>query len=269
MDFKFALIGRPLAKSFSPWIHQQFAKQFGLNISYEKIEANEDQSFTAIADAFFQNDGDGCNITVPFKIDALHYADKMSVDAKIASAANTLIHKDDRLIADNTDGAGFIQDAKHNHHFDFENKRVVILGAGGAARGLLFPIINENPKEIIIANRTFDKAENLSDEFIDHFSNIKACQYSNLENQYADILIDATSLRSKQLPLPDTFKLDKKGMCYDLKYSKDPTPTMLWAEKQSPQLILEGSGMLIEQAALSFYLWTGKQPETTPLFSSF
>lgn len=267
--FQLALVGRPIKQSLSPWIHEQFAKQYHLKISYDLLEAEPGEIFHDIASKFFEHGGHGLNITLPFKVEALHFAQNISDRAKLAGACNTLSTHQGIITADNTDGAGFIHDIKRHHPDSLTHKRVVILGAGGAVRGILHPLIQQHPQSIIIANRTLEKAKQLAKAFSSHYPQLCAVTYAELADTKADVVIDGTSLHLQALPLPSTFTLAKKAICYDLKYAKKPTPTMQWAMAQSCEHIHDGFGMLVEQAAESFFLWTGQRPAVEPVIHQY
>ncbi|HLB56097.1 MAG TPA: shikimate dehydrogenase [Coxiellaceae bacterium] len=241
---KYAVFGNPISHSLSPQIHTAFAKQFDMTIDYQKILAPLDQ-FKNTVDAFRAQGGLGANITIPFKIQAFEYADQLTDRAKLAGAVNTFIFKNNICIGDNTDGVGFIRDLKNNY-FNVSGKNILILGAGGAARGILGEIIREKPNKIFIYNRTIENTEKLIMFFASRFP-IKILAH---EKQF-DLIINTANTDSRinfntdlQLDLSNTF-------LYDLNYG----------ERRNIFFKNDGLGMLIEQAAESFYLWFDKKPE--------
>lgn len=255
---QFAVIGNPIAHSKSPEIHSDFAKQFGIDLQYTKeLVAIDD--FSHFAKNFFQY-ASGANVTVPFKEDALQFADKLSEEAKLAGAVNTLSKKQGNIIGDNTDGIGLVRDIRDNHQQSFRNKRILIIGAGGAARGVILPIAKEKPDAIYLVNRSPEKAQKLVEQFC-QYAPMTALTFSEL-NQSFDIIINATSasLSGQSLPLSDKiFTLE--SFAYDMMYQAMPTAFMTFARKHHATAV-DGLGMLVEQAAKSFEIWHGVKPDT-------
>ncbi len=255
---KFAVIGNPIAHSKSPEIHQDFAKQFAIDLEYTKqfVELGE---FANFAKTFFQT-ASGANITVPFKEDALKFADQLSQAAELAGAVNTLSKQQGKIIGDNTDGIGLVRDIRDNHQQSFHNKRVLIIGAGGAARGVILPISQENPQSICIVNRSPEKAQQLAEQFRTYAA-ITACTFETLKQPF-DIIINATSasLSGKALPLSEKV-FTPESFAYDMMYQAEPTAFMQFAKRQNTTAV-DGLGMLVEQAAKSFEIWHGVKPET-------
>jgi shikimate dehydrogenase len=266
MLYKFCVLGNPIAHSKSPIIHQEFAKQAKFDIHYEKLLVlTEPGEFDATILQLKLNAYKGCNITLPFKEQAFQLADFHSQSAIRAKAVNTYLFKPDGSIyADNTDGIGLIRDMQNTTAYSLEDKRILICGAGGAARGILYPIIQQQPLSLTIANRDTTKATRLANEFADCMP-INACSYHELEHKEFDAVIDATAFSTEALPLPTSLKLSSNSLCYDLKYSdKQPiTSFMSWAKAKGCLNVHDGVGMLVEQAAESFYIWTGFKPETS------
>ena len=259
----YKVFGNPIAHSKSPFLHMIFAEQTRQHIVYE-AQCVHPEKFTEAADLFFSEGGKGLNITVPFKINAFRYAKKLTARAKRAGAVNTLFIDDyGDIIGDNTDGVGMVKDMNNNLHWSLTDKRVLLLGAGGAIRGVLEPIINESPESITIANRTVAKAESLAMDFSDIFT-INSCSFEGLADLTFDIIINATSASlSGELPsLPDGI-VTKNGFCYDMMYSKEYTPFLKWAQQQGVSQLSDGLGMLVCQGAESFFIWRGLQPETS------
>lgn len=248
-------MGNPIAHSLSPEIHELFAEQTGILLCYEKIEVSASRFEDSVMD-FFNQGGMGLNITLPFKERAYAMAQVKSTRCQQAGAANTLWMKNGVLHADTTDGVGLLRDlGRHTH---LTNKTIVLLGAGGAARGVIGALLQENPAQLILSNRSIEKAQALQQIY----PSITIRRFEELTESY-DILINATSasLEDKHLPLPKTI-LVNHPFCYDLAYARDGiTPFVQWAQSQGVHAI-DGIGMLIEQAAESFYIWHGVMPDT-------
>lgn len=258
----FAVIGNPIAHSKSPEIHAEFAVQCHIELNYSKL-LSEPTAFQQTAEDFFVY-GLGANVTVPFKEEALQFAAKLGKEAAAAGAVNTLSKKDNLIIGDNTDGIGLVRDIRDNHHCDFYNKNVLIIGAGGAARGVILPIIQEQPQSITIVNRTPEKAQRLAEQFAANHSAITAMSFAALNQTQPpfDIVINATSASLSGAALsisPNIFS--RQTVAYDMMYGAAPTPFMQLAQQQSATAI-DGLGMLVEQAAKSFEIWHGVQPKT-------
>ena len=268
MTDKYAVFGNPIDHSKSPDIHRQFAEQTGQFLSYEK-QLVDPQGFEAAADAFFAAGGKGLNITVPFKQDAYAYVARTTPRARRAGAVNTLSKEaDGTILGDTTDGVGLVTDIKHNLGWQIRHKKVLILGAGGAVRGVLEPLLEEQPQHIIIANRTVDKALKLAKGFAE-FGYLLGCGFDMLDEQQFDVIINGTSasLQGELPPLPDSLiNADGSTVCYDMLYGAEPTPFMQWAAVRGAK-VSDGLGMLVGQAAESFALWRGVRPETAPVIS--
>lgn len=263
MSDKFAVFGNPIEQSKSPQIHQQFAAQFDLHIEYDRELSTADE-FANDLQQFFANGGFGCNVTAPFKEQAFAVCDELTVAAKRARAANTVMQQDDgTLLGHNSDGVGLVKDIVVNKQVPMRGSHMIILGAGGATRGILEPIISEQPASLTIANRTLAKAQHLAQEFSDLFD-IQTTSTDQPEFGAApDILINATSASlSSNLPVSDSGLIGKHTLCYDLSYKLEPTAFLQWAADSGAANCHDGKGMLVEQAANSFTLWTGKEPTT-------
>ena len=263
MTDQYAVIGNPIAHSKSPRIHAAFASQTQQDIHYDRLLVEQGKLPEAVAD-FRSKHGKGLNITVPFKNDAFDLADTLTERAQLAGAVNTLVLNDDEsLHADNTDGIGLVRDLTNNHGFNLKNKRLLLLGAGGAVQGVLLPLLQQHPNEIVIANRTVSKAEALCEKFSD-YGNLSASRFDALEGQTFDGIINGTaaSLHGEVPPLPDGI-LNQDSWCYDMMYSTEPTAFVRWGKEQGAIQSVDGLGMLVEQAAESFKLWRGVQPETS------
>jgi len=265
---RYAVMGNPIAHSKSPQIHQQFAEQTGEQLSYEKIKVETEVFVDAVTD-FYHNNGKGLNITVPLKEEAFRLATKLTERAQRAGAVNTLIlHTENNYTGDNTDGVGMVNDLTVNHSIELRDKDILILGAGGAVRGVLEPIITQQPARLIIANRTRERAENLANDFSD-IAQIEVCDFSQLAGQQFDIIINGTSasLSGELPPLPDNL-FKAQASAYDMMYGKEDTPFMLWAKQNHASAVLDGLGMLVEQAAESFYCWRKVRPKTKSIIQA-
>jgi shikimate dehydrogenase len=259
---RYAVFGNPIHHSKSPILHKAFAEQTGESILYTAELVGID-AFSTAADQFFSSDGLGLNITVPFKIDAFHYADTLSERAQKAGAVNTLIKKENMIIGDNTDGAGFIEDVTHNLQWVLKNKNILILGAGGAVRGILDPLLQAEPKKVVIANRTVAKAQQLIDDTkITSSGLLSACHYDDVNEDF-DIIINGTSASLHgDLPVLSDTVISTNSRCYDMMYGVKPTVFMQWATQCGARDVADGLGMLVCQGAESFYQWRGIKPET-------
>jgi len=288
MADKYAVIGNPIAHSKSPLIHKMFAGQTGQDISYEAIEAPLD-GFAATIERLRKDGYKGCNVTVPFKLQASHLATINQLAATTAGAANTLYFNEwGELVADNTDGIGLVRDIRINLGFSLDKKRILLMGAGGAARGVLYPLLDQNayamlqqsPDTIVIANRTPSKAAQIINERdfqlialrIDsskpRSTQLRACGYEELTNQQFDVVINATSagLTDEMPPLPPGI-FAPGALAYDMMYGRE-TPFMKFAREQGAAIVSDGFGMLVEQAAEAFYIWRGVRPETAPAIAA-
>lgn len=262
---KYAVFGNPIKHSRSPQIHSAFALQTGQDVSYRAHQVDKGK-FADAARSFFDNGGKGLNITVPFKMDAFEFADELSHRAKRAGAVNTLALQDDgRIYGDNTDGVGMARDITENLAWDITGKRVLLIGAGGAIRGIVGPLIKRKPSLLVIANRTVSKAQQLASDFSD-LGDVRGCSFQALSGNQFDIIINGTSasLAGELPPLPSDLVSDE-GCCYDMMYSAEPTPFMRWAAENMAWAVSDGLGMLVEQAAESFCIWRGVRPKTKPV----
>lgn len=259
---RYAVMGNPIGHSQSPRIHTLFAAQTHQFMEYRAILVEAGGLAAAIA-AFRADGGRGLNITVPFKQDAWVYADILSARAERAGAVNTLLfRRSGEAFGDNTDGVGLLRDLTVNHAIDLAGKRILLVGAGGAARGILQPLLATGPATLVIVNRTADKAVKLALMFSD-FGSVFGCGFSELAGRRFEVIIDATAagLNGQIPPLPDDI-LVTGGCCYDLMYGAEPTAFVRWGREHGAAQALDGLGMLVEQAAESFYLWRGVRPET-------
>lgn len=265
---RYAVMGNPIGHSKSPMIHTLFAAQTGQYLEYEAILVEQGR-FAEAAGAFREAGGRGLNITVPFKQDAWVYADILSPRAERARAVNTLVFRNGgNVLGDNTDGLGLVQDLTVNHGFSLKDRRVLLLGAGGAARGVLTPLLAEEPAALVIANRTPARAAELAVLFSD-LGSIMGCGFDGLAGRRFDLIINATSagLDNHVPPLPEGV-LAEDGCCYDMLYGDELTPFVRWAEEHGAARAWDGLGMLVEQAAESFLVWRGIRPETTAVLAA-
>lgn len=262
---RYALVGHPVAHSRSPLIHQLFARQTGERLTYELIDASPAEFETAVRD-FAAAGGRGMNVTVPHKEAAFALADRHGEEAAAARAVNTLTFEEESVRGDNTDGIGFIRDVTVNWVEPIENRRVLVLGAGGAARGILGPLLTAGPAELVLANRTVERAERLASD-LGAGDRLTVCRFEELgDHETFDIVVNATSagLKGEQPPFPGTL-VDRNTFCYDLAYSLNTTPFVTWASSHGAGRAVQGWGMLVEQAAESFAIWRGKRPDTAPI----
>lgn len=264
---RYAVIGHPISHSWSPFIHGMFAKQTDQNLSYTRIEAAP-EAFEREVGAFFQTGGKGLNVTVPHKQVAAFVARYRTPRAEIAGAVNTLICKDNGVHGDNTDGAGLVTDLKRNLRFDLKDMRILILGAGGAARGVLGPILAETPQYVELANRNEDRAIVLAKEFAT-LGEVRGCGFGDISERHFDLVLNATSASLQDLVPPVPRKaIEPTTLCYDMAYGKGDTPFTRWAKSVHAGRAESGWGMLVEQAAESFYLWRGVRPDTKPVLEA-
>ena len=260
---RYVVIGNPIAHSKSPVLHRLFAEQTAQSMQYDTLLAPLDD-FAGCASAFFQQ-GRGANVTVPFKEDAYRLANSLTPRAQRAGAVNTLSKlADGTLLGDNTDGAGLVRDLTVNAGFSLKGKRILVLGAGGAVRGALEPLLAEKPASVTIANRTVEKAEVLAELFSD-LGPVAASGFDWLREP-VDLIINATSasLAGELPPIASSLIEPGKTLCYDMMYGKEPTPFCLWATEHGAGQVMDGLGMLAEQAGEAFYLWRGVRPDTAP-----
>ena len=262
MTDRYCVFGNPIAHSKSPAIHAAFAEQTGEAIEYGAIAAPLDD-FAGAWRRFVGEGGCGANVTVPFKEEAFRLCDTLSQRARRAGAANTLVlGKNDGTYGDTTDGIGLVRDLLQ-HGFALKGSRILVLGAGGAVRGVLEPLLNERPESVQVANRTAEKAATLAGDFSD-LGEIQGGGFDAVEGEF-DLVINGTSasLAGELPPLPDGLFV-AGGVAYDMMYGAEPTVFLRWAEAHGARP-LDGLGMLVEQAAESFFQWRGKRPDTAPV----
>ena len=262
---QYVVIGNPVAHSKSPAIHAQFAAQTGESIAYERLAAPLDD-FAACVQHFMQSGGRGANVTVPFKLEAFALATQLTPRAQAAGAVNTLSFDDGRIVGDNTDGVGLVRDIVHNAGVVLEGRRILLLGAGGAARGVVMPLLAERPQQLVVANRTFARAQELVQSFPAAAPVLKAAAFDDLSGQF-DAIINATSASlSADLPAVPATLFGPQVFVYDMMYAATPTVFMQWAAQHGAR-VRDGLGMLVEQAAESFFVWRGARPDTAPVYA--
>jgi shikimate dehydrogenase len=262
------VVGHPINHSWSPFIHGLFAKQTEQSLVYRLYDVSP-ENFRAQVLEFFKRGGRGLNVTVPHKEAAADLANALTERADRAGAVNTLIMNDDHtLLGDNTDGHGLVTDLRKNLGMTITNERLLILGAGGATRGVIEPLLALGPTEIVIANRTSERAVNLASMFTD-LGSVRGCGFDEVGGEPFDLVINATAAGlTGSVPNVDAAVIGSHTVCYDMSYSKSATPFVTWAIEQGCARAHKGWGMLVEQAAESFTLWRGVRPDTLPVLTA-
>ncbi|WP_367155416.1 shikimate dehydrogenase [Methylomonas sp. HYX-M1] len=264
----YAVFGYPIGHSKSPRIHRLFAQQTGQDLEYAAVAVPAD-TFSASVSAFLAGGGKGLNCTIPLKELAWQRAEQLTERARLAKAVNTLaLQTDGTLLGDNTDGFGLANDLTRNHQVKISGTRILVLGAGGATRGILSALFGLAPDSVLLINRTVEKADNLAQEFC-HLGPIRSGGYADLHNLSGfDLIINATasSLSNELPPLPDHVLRDG-GVCYDLAYGNQPTAFVRWGQTHGAAKSVDGLGMLVEQAAEAFRLWRGLSPDTAAVIN--
>jgi len=268
MTDRYAVVGNPIAHSRSPDIHAAFARETGHDLSYERLLAPVD-GFVETVTRFQREGGRGLNVTVPFKLEAFALAREHSPRAERAGACNTLAWRGTRWFGDNTDGAGLVRDLDVNLGVALAGHDLLVLGAGGAARGILAPLLGAAPRSLTISNRTVDRAADLARAFA-ALGPIRALPPGALAGTHFDVVLNATSSslapEAAAQPWPDTI-FSNVALAYDLMYGNEPTPFERWAHANGAARVADGFGMLLEQAAESFLIWRGVRPDTAPVFA--
>ena len=262
---RYGVMGYPVSHSRSPVIHRLFALHTGQDIQYELLQVAPEKLEQAIRQ-FQRTGGKGLNITVPHKQLVSRLCDQLSERASTAEAVNTLVFQDNEIFGDNTDGIGLLRDLAINLGINLEGANILILGAGGATRGITGPLLEMLPKSLVIANRTLDRAQELADRF-QKSGPISACRFNVVPvTEPSDLGINAPSagVRGETPPYPRA-AISENTFCYDLSYGLQPTPFSVWAREQGATRSVMGWGMLVEQAAESFHLWRGIRPDTSPV----
>tara|TARA_B110000208_G_scaffold53773_1_gene70533 strand:+ start:4919 stop:5746 length:828 start_codon:yes stop_codon:yes gene_type:complete len=265
---QYRVYGNPIKQSRSPFIHQYFAKETEQQLNYQSELVAVD-GFDKKIRKFISEQGKGANITVPFKEQALAICDQLSERARLAGAVNTLSFIDGQILGDNTDGLGLVQDLQRNN-VKLKNSRILLLGAGGAAKGVILPLLECHPQMIVVANRTVSKAESICKQFnVDkNNSKLTACGFDDVVNDF-DIIINATSASlSGQVPSIPAQIISADVVCYDMVYGRELTPFLMWAKEQGSEHLIDGLGMLVGQAAESFAIWREVKPEVESVIAS-
>ena len=267
MTGHYAVMGNPIAHSQSPRIHAMFARQTGQDMQYTARLVPENGFEHAVRD-FRVEGGHGLNVTVPFKTRAFAMTDTHSTRARRAGAVNTLVFSPAGIHGDNTDGFGLVRDLRHNHGLALEGKRILVLGAGGAVRGVLGPILDEAPSQVLVANRTAHKARTLAERFSGH-GPVQGGGFADIGDASFDLIINGTAagLHGEVPPIPEGC-LREGGVCYDMVYACEPTAFVRWGQAHGASAGIDGLGMLVEQAAESFRLWRGVEPATSPVIKA-
>ncbi len=262
---RYGVMGYPVSHSLSPVIHKLFALQTGQNIQYELLQVAPEKLEQAVRQ-FQRTGGKGLNITVPHKLSVSRLCDQLSERASTAGAVNTLAFQDNEIFGDNTDGIGLLRDLAINLGINLEGANILILGAGGATRGITGPLLEMLPQSLVIANRSLGKAQELVDQF-EASGPISACRFNGVPaTRDYDLVINATSagVLGDTPPYPKA-AITENTVCYDLSYGLKPTPFSIWAREQGAAQSIMGWGMLVEQAAESFNIWRGVRPDTAPV----
>lgn len=265
---QYGVIGHPVAHSWSPFIHGMFARQTGEQLVY-RLHDVLPQDFRSYVLDFFSRGGRGLNVTVPHKVAAAELANQLTPRAERAAAVNTLaIQRDNRILGDNTDGAGLVHDLRDNLALNLAGRRVLIVGAGGATRGVVAPLLVLRPAELVIANRTADRAHSFAADFKD-LGDVRGCGFDDLGDGAYDVVINATSASlAGEVPAIPPGAIKPESLCYDMAYSKGDTPFLKWAKQRGCARAVQGWGMLVEQAAESFQIWRGIRPQTRPVLEA-
>ncbi len=265
MTDRYAVIGNPIQQSKSPLIHGMFAQATGQDMEYTLLETPLG-GFAGAVDAFRAAAGKGMNVTAPFKLDAFAYATERSERAQLAGAVNALKFEGAQVLAENFDGVGLVRDVTHNLQRQLKGRRVLLLGAGGAARGALLPFLAQQPDRLVICNRSLEKALELAAIAAKQGAapgQVLGCSYADLDGQTFDVVFNATSasLRGELPPVPATV-FANCGLAYELAYGKGLTPFLRLAQNAGVKRLADGVGMLAEQAAEAFAWWRGVRPDT-------
>jgi shikimate dehydrogenase len=265
---QYGVIGHPIGHSWSPFIHGLFARQTEQAMVYRRFVVPP-AKFRRHVMHFFLHGGRGLNVTVPHKLAAAGLANELTPRAERAGAVNTLMMQgENEIIGDNTDGEGLMRDLQDNCGITIPGTRILILGAGGAARGVLAPLLELQPSEVVIANRTAARASTLAREFAP-LGNLIGCGFDSALLTEFDLIINATSASTDgDTPVIAATLVGERTVCYDMAYSKEKTPFVRWAESHGCARALQGWGMLVEQAAESFSVWRGIRPQTAPVLQA-
>lgn len=265
---RFALFGHPVSHSWSPFIHGMFARQFDHVVDY-KVQDVEPGGFRQSVINFFVEGGGGANVTLPHKPAAAEIVNELSARAERARAVNTIVRRSaTELYGENTDGIGLVTDLTRNLAVAIEGARLLILGAGGATRGVLAPLLEQEPREVRIANRTPERAQQLAEEFSD-LGEVSASGFDEVDDRPWDVVINATAASlAGEVPELPPYAVGRNSVCYDMAYGRGDTAFMRWAAERGSKRAYKGWGMLVEQAAESYLLWHGVRPETRPVMGA-
>jgi len=267
MPASYGLFGYPVQQSWSPFIHGMFAKQTAQDMEYRLFESPPERFRSEVLE-FFRAGGSGVNVTVPHKRAAADLVNELSARAQVASAINTIVRQDEGLFGDNTDGAGLLADLTRNLRLKFSSPRILLLGAGGAARGALGPLLELNPRLLVVANRTAERAVEIAEEFA-YLGPVSGCEFAKLENKRFDLIVNATSASLRgDVPAIPPGVVDSLTTCYDMAYGSGDTAFVAWAKGRGAGRAEQGWGMLVEQAAEAFLLWRGVRPDTAPVLAA-
>ena len=264
MPDAYALFGHPVQHSWSPFIHGMFARQTAQDMAYRLVESPPERFRSDVLE-FFSSGGRGINVTLPHKRAAADLVNELTPRAQRADAVNTVVRRDEQLVGDNTDGAGLLVDLTRNHRLNWKSPRILLLGAGGAARGAIEPLMSLGPEQLVIANRSLDRAQLLAAEFAE-LGDLRSCEFAAIEHRPFDLIVNATaaSLRG-EVPLIPIDVVDSRTTCYDMAYGVGDTAFVAWARRLGAARAEQGWGMLVEQAAEAFLLWRGVRPDTAPV----
>jgi shikimate dehydrogenase len=269
MTDAYCLFGFPVHHSWSPFIHGLFARQTGQDMVYRLHESPPDRFRHDVLEFFLDQGGCGCNVTLPHKRAAADLVNELTPRAQLADAVNTIVRRDSKLIGDNTDGAGLLIDLRRNLKLHLRTPRILMLGAGGAARGALGPLLELQPSVFVVANRTVERAIALADEFSD-LGPIVGTSFDALAREPPfDLVVNATSASLKgEVPPVAVSAVGPRTCCYDMAYGIVDTPFTRWSRQCGALVVAQGWGMLVEQAAESFELWRDVRPQTAPVLQA-
>ena len=267
MHASYGLFGYPVQHSWSPFIHGMFAKQTAQDMEYRLFESPPERFRSEVLE-FFRTGGSGVNVTVPHKRAATDLVNELTPRAQVANAINTIVRRDESLVGDNTDGAGLLADLTRNLRLNLSSPRILLLGAGGAARGALGPLLELKPRLLVVANRTAERAIEIAEDFA-YLGPVSGCEFARLENQRFDLIVNATSASLRgDVPAIPAGVVDSLTTCYDMAYGSGDTAFVTWAKARGAGRAEQGWGMLVEQAAEAFFLWRGVRPDTSPVLAA-
>jgi shikimate dehydrogenase len=267
MPASYGLFGYPVQHSWSPFIHGMFAKQTAQDMEYRLFESPPERFRSEVLE-FFRTGGSGVNVTVPHKRAATDLVNELTPRAQVANAINTIVRQDESLVGDNTDGTGLLADLTRNLRLNLSSPRILLLGAGGAARGALGPLLELRPRLLVVANRTAERAIEIAEDFA-YLGPVSGCEFAKLENQRFDLIVNATSASLRgDVPAIPAGVVDSLTTCYDMAYGSGDTAFVTWAKARGAGRAEQGWGMLVEQAAEAFFLWRGMRPDTSPVLAA-